>query len=146
MKLSIVIVSKEQHNLLLPTSLIGFQITFEFEENDFMEQTGLTKIVETEFVSEHLTEITCKEVKMVEDIKWKVGKDVTIEMKKQRANKKNASKKPVLKKEPRKSFFRTFFRTIDIENPEEIQDLLNKAMEEMGYSIFHLQLRVQLAC
>merc|ERR1712217_825200 len=36
-------------------------------------------------------------------------------------------------KEPKPSFFRTFMRTIELENPENLKDLLDKSLAEMGF-------------
>lgn len=114
----------------------GFKLVFEFFENEEMPFTNktLTRIFETGPESEYLTEVTIKGIKMDEDIEWKAGEDITIEMKKS-DKKKNAKKggAPKITKEPRVSFFRTFFRSIELETPDTLKDLLDKALHEMGF-------------
>lgn len=110
----------------------GFSVTFHFEENDFFTNETLTREFHTTEESPYLTEINCFKIAQAEEIQWKAGKDVTIEFKKPKG-KKGKSAKP--KKEARDSFFRKFFRTIDTEEgePEDLEDLVNKVFEEMGF-------------
>ncbi|CAD7930446.1 unnamed protein product [Amoebophrya sp. A25] len=110
----------------------GYKVIFEFEDNEYLVENTLTKFIETEFLSEHLTEVACKSIRMESDIQWKIGKDPTVEWKKPKAGKNKKGKAAVPKKEARDSFFRSMFRTIDVQNLDEIKDLLLKAVREMG--------------
>eukprot|EP00396_MALV-II-16_sp_LP-1_P000114 gene114-28_t len=111
----------------------GFKLIFEFQENEYFTNTTLERVFHTSQDSPYMTELNCTKIVMEDAIEWKAGKDVTIEMKKPKGG--GAKKKKAPKKEPRDSFFRKFFRTIDTEegDPEELEDLIGKVFEEMGF-------------
>jgi len=115
----------------------GFRIIFEWDypegspEADqlpFKNKT-LSRIYETGLENEFLTEITVKKIKMEKEIDWKPARDITVEIKKS----KNEKKKLKTERIERASFFRLFFRTISMDEPDLIKDLLDKSLLEMGF-------------
>lgn len=120
----------------------GFKLVFEWsEENPYFSNKTLTRSFHTVVESEYVNEQTVSAIIMDEDIKWNEGKDVTVEMvTKKPKGKKNQKKKPSAPtEEPRPSFFRTFFRTINLEggqDPNELEDLIRMNTEELDEADF----------
>jgi len=110
----------------------GFKLHFKFLENPFFEQTVLTKEYHVREVcpysdSWEVTEIKCTE------IKWKDGKDVTVDLnaKAKKTSKKGGKKASGKVKEEdtwRTSIFRSWFR--NLKNTEELPKDLAKLMLE----------------
>merc|ERR1712194_634793 len=89
---------------------------------------------ETKLENEWLTELQVKKISMEEEIEWKAGKNITVEMKRVAAGKKGKNlKEKKVEKVDRNNFFRSFFRNITLDDPSEIQDLLDKTLLEMGF-------------
>lgn len=112
----------------------GFKLIFEFAENPFFENKTLVRVFHTICESEYVNENTIDFLEMEEDINWKAGKDVTVhKVTKKAGGKKKGNKGPAKTvEEPRPSFFRTFFRTINLEkqDPEELMDLIQMHMQD----------------
>jgi len=113
----------------------GFKLVFEFAENEFFTNKELVRTYytkkENDFVNETIIE------KIVFDqgkIDWQPKKDVTVEVMQKKAKRGGGKKKAVqLKEEPKESFFRKFFRTIDPsddENLDSLEDLVRFSLPE----------------
>merc|ERR1712050_391948 len=109
----------------------GFRMKFLFKDNPYFEQAVLSKEYQTAEESPYTGEIQANQLNGTE-IKWKEGKDVTFEMVAKKvkgggAKKKKAAGKAT--KEPRPSFFRTMFRTLNKDGPlPEDMDIHELAM------------------
>jgi len=92
-----------------------FKLTFTFQENPFFTNTVLWKEYYVEEKSPYAKTLQYKETKVCE-IYWKSGKNVTVEVVKNKKKgggaKEKAQKKE--KEEPRDSFFRSFFRNLRV--------------------------------
>jgi len=129
----------------------GFKIIFEFDHAvkspgwELLPFTNkeLTRVFETKLENEFLTELSVKEIRMEEEIAWKPGQDLTVEIKKIPINKGPKGKKTggggggagkmKTQRTDRASFFRMFFRTLSMEDPDSMKDLLDKSLQEMGF-------------
>jgi len=104
----------------------GFKLTFKFKENPFFTNDVLWKEYYVEEKSPYAKTLEYKETK-VSEIDWNAGKNVTVEIVKNKKKgggaKKKAQKKE--KEEPRDSFFRSFFRNLKCDG--EIPDDINTA-------------------
>jgi nucleosome assembly protein 1-like 1 len=98
---------------------LGFKVHFIFKENEYFENTKITKVIKTEKASEYIDQVDIIEI-TTDDINWKAGKDVTVEIVK---SKKTGNKKKPAKATPRDSFFRCFFRNLGEGHdlPEEVE-------------------------
>jgi nucleosome assembly protein 1-like 1 len=112
----------------------GFRIRFIFAENPYFENAVLSKEYHTKESSPYTQEIEVEEINGC-TIKWKSGKDVTVETAK-KAKKGAAGKKKKQTSgsttEPRPSFFRSFFRTykVDGDLPDDMDPM--EVVMEMG--------------
>mmetsp|Transcript_16076 Transcript_16076/g.35287 ORF Transcript_16076/g.35287 Transcript_16076/m.35287 type:complete len:350 (-) Transcript_16076:121-1170(-) len=101
----------------------GFKLLFHFSENPYFTNTELWKEYHTVESSPYTgeTEVTLVDCSTID---WKAGKDVTVE-KVQKKVKGGGAKKAKQKKEkdePRRSFFRVFFRRLEkgMEIPDDL--------------------------
>lgn len=112
----------------------GFTLTFHFLENPYFENSELTKEYATEETNPYCGEIEVKEIKCSE-IKWKPGKNVTVEKiakKVKGGGAKKQKQKGKEKEEPRPSFFRDFFRNLqpDMKLPEDAKEMARSLADE----------------
>eukprot|EP00747_Dinoflagellata_sp_TGD_P209495 gnl/TRDRNA2_/TRDRNA2_82887_c0_seq2.p1 gnl/TRDRNA2_/TRDRNA2_82887_c0~~gnl/TRDRNA2_/TRDRNA2_82887_c0_seq2.p1 ORF type:complete len:366 (+),score=147.24 gnl/TRDRNA2_/TRDRNA2_82887_c0_seq2:54-1151(+) len=134
----------------------GFKLIFVFVENPFFTNKTLWKEYHTEESSPYNGDFKCLEIKAC-DIEWKEGKNVTVEVVKQKVKgggAKKAAKKAKGKEEPRDSFFRGFFRKlkagealpddvnldearqlVDDDDDDELMGLLMENDHEIGAAI-----------
>jgi nucleosome assembly protein 1-like 1 len=109
------------------------KLTFTFTENPYFEPLELVKEYHCVESSPYTQEIDVKKVVCTE-IQWKPGKDVTVE-KVQKKVKGGGAKKAKQKGketiEPRNSIFRSFFRSVDSDEPFP-DDLKMMILEGMG--------------
>jgi len=112
----------------------GFKLTFHLQENPYVENETLWKEYHTEEDSPYTGDINVAEVKS-ETIRWKAGKDVTVEMVKKKPKGGGAKKGKQVKEkqEARASFFRCFFRnlTAEMELPADAGLWLDEADADM---------------
>lgn len=115
----------------------GFKLIMEFSENDYFENTKITKTYKTEIVDPYSNEVDIMEIQC-DELKWKQHKNVTVEVKQVKKKQGRKGKPKVVNQEvPRHSFFRTFFKALtpdtevtdieDEESDEEDDDEFNKA-------------------
>jgi nucleosome assembly protein 1-like 1 len=94
----------------------GFTLKFHFVENPFFSNEVLTKEYHTEEGSPYTGETNTKKI-VVSEIKWKPGKDVTVEKVAKKVKgggaKKAKQKAAKATEEPRDSIFRHFFRNME---------------------------------
>jgi len=98
--------------------LKGLRLEFHFVPNPYFEETLLWK--ESYYEEDYWSgESHVKEMKAAK-ITWKLGKDITVHLKKPKNNKKKkdsgVSKNSKGKEEPRRSFFRDFFRNLTVDD------------------------------
>lgn len=99
----------------------GFKVSFHFVENPYFSNEELCVEFQSEQESPYTGDTTAKKI-TASEIKWKPGKDVTvekIEKKVKGGGAKKAKQKGKTQEEPRDSIFRHFFRTLtpDMEIP-----------------------------
>jgi nucleosome assembly protein 1-like 1 len=94
----------------------GFKLVFHFKENPYFSNEELWKEYHTEEGSPYTGETTTKKI-VVSEIKWKPGKDVTVEKVAKKVKgggaKKAKQKAAKATEEPRDSIFRHFFRNME---------------------------------
>lgn len=124
----------------------GFKLIFEFDadKNEYFENKTLTRVFHTKKDNEFVNEIILDKVVFEEEkIEWKPKKDVTVELMQKKAKRGGAKKKAMtLKEEPKESFFRKFFRTIDVQAAEAkdvdvLEDLDDLIRFSMGGEEYH---------
>jgi nucleosome assembly protein 1-like 1 len=93
----------------------GFRLQFHFSENPYFENAVLSKEFHSKEASPYRDDIDTTEI-VATTIKWKPGKDVTVEKVKKEAKGKK-SKASKAKEEPRPSFFRDFFKSMKQGDP-----------------------------
>lgn len=107
-----------------------FKLTFSFTENPYFEPLEIVKEYHCVESCPYTQEVDVKKI-LCTEIKWKPGKDVTVE-KTQKKVKGGGAKKAKQKGketiEPRESVFRAFFRSLDAEEP--LPDDLKGMMEQ----------------
>lgn len=109
-----------------PAGKDGFKLIMEFSENEFFENTKITKVYKTEIVDPYSNEVDIMEIEC-DDLKWRQHKNVTVELKQVKKKQGRKGKPKVVSQEvPRASFFRMFFKALkpdseitDIEDEEE---------------------------
>jgi len=114
----------------------GFKLHFEFAENPYSEPTTLSKDYTSKETNPYIGQIDVVKIDATK-IEWKEGKDVTVELTKKKAKgggAKKAKQKGKTTTEPRHSFFRFFFQSMEEggEFPSELEGFLEDEDDDDG--------------
>jgi len=112
----------------------GFRLVFTFSENPYFSNEKLVKEYHTKLVSHWTGDVEVTHIDS-DEIEWKEGQDVTVEVikKKSKSRKKGVSGGGVKHvKESRPSFFRAFFRNLrkGQEPPSDLVQIIREDEEE----------------
>ena len=94
----------------------GFRIIFTFVANPYFENTTITKEVLVSKTLEYVDHIEIEEISC-DELKWKSGMDVTVEVVKKKRTGGGKKKAPASSTIPRDSLFRFFFRSLGGDHP-----------------------------
>jgi nucleosome assembly protein 1-like 1 len=105
----------------------GWKLHFHFAENEYIENKVITKVYKTHPENEFNSTLEYEKIYVEDPIRWKAGKNITVEMvpkKTKGGGKKKAKAKAKMEEKPRASFFRTFFRNLgdEFELPTDEED------------------------
>ena len=114
-------------NLVKEDDEQGFKVIFTFKSNPYFENTVVTKTVRVSKTLEYMDHIEIDEI-VSDELKWKAGMDVTVEVKQKKKSGGGAKKKGASATVPRPSFFREVFRSLGPDHP--VPDLMDDEDEE----------------
>jgi nucleosome assembly protein 1-like 1 len=105
--------------------LCGFKIDFHFEENEYFEDSVLTKTYHMDDEEDNL-------LRYIEssEINWKSGKNLTVKVLRKKPKPGAKNKKPITKTEPAESFFQ-FFYPPEVPDEEEQQNMSEDDAEQL---------------
>jgi nucleosome assembly protein 1-like 1 len=103
----------------------GYQMTFTFRPNEFMQNTILTKIY-------HMADESILEKTESSEIQWKEGKNpIKKKVSKKQKNKKTGAVRTIKKTEDQDSFF-TFFKSLSMPDEEGLDQMNEEDRTELG--------------
>lgn len=105
--------------------LCGFKIDFHFEENEYFENSVITKTY-------HMDDEDDTILRYIEasEIDWKAGKNLTVKVLRKKPKPGSKNKKPITKTEPAESFFQ-FFYPPEVPDEEEQQNMSEDDAEQL---------------
>merc|ERR1712205_55561 len=105
--------------------LCGFKIDFHFEENEYFEDSVLTKTYHMHDEEDNL-------LRYIEssEINWKSGKNLTVKVLRKKPKPGAKNKKPITKTEPAESFFQ-FFYPPEVPDEDEQENMTEEEVEDL---------------